>query len=195
MLQAHRRSARQVHRDLFLGLGRPRVHAVGSDEMHRVAIAAHHAGCRRNVIRHDPVAALALELFARVLDDMLGLGREADDQRRPVWFPGARSSPGCRGSRRMRVPASCRRPVLDLLVGRARDAPVGDSGGKDRRRLPEALLPRRPACRARFRLCIVVTPTGSGIATGPDTSVTSAPAAAAAAAIAWPCFPDERLAM
>src|SRR5262249_46470341 len=39
------------------------------------------------------------------------------------------------------------------------------------------------------------TPGGSGRLTGPDTSVTSAPAAAAAAAMAWPCLPDERLAM
>jgi hypothetical protein len=48
--------------------------------------------------------------------------------------------------------------------------------------------------------CAVVTlttatPGGSGRLTGPDTSVTSAPAAAAAAAMAWPCLPDERLAM
>src|SRR5262245_43726880 len=40
-----------------------------------------------------------------------------------------------------------------------------------------------------------VTPGGSGTLTGPETSVTSAPAAAAAAAMAWPCLPEERLAM
>src|SRR5450830_1148362 len=40
-----------------------------------------------------------------------------------------------------------------------------------------------------------LTPGGSGRFTGPLTSTTSAPAAAAAAAMAWPCLPDERLAM
>ena len=42
---------------------------------------------------------------------------------------------------------------------------------------------------------ITATPGGSGIPTGPETSVTAAPARAAAAAMAWPCRPDERLAM
>ena len=40
-----------------------------------------------------------------------------------------------------------------------------------------------------------VTPGGSGKFTGPLTSVTAAPARAAAAAMAWPCLPDERLAI
>ena len=40
-----------------------------------------------------------------------------------------------------------------------------------------------------------VTPAGSAIETGPDTSRTSAPSFASAAAMAWPCLPDERLAM
>src|SRR5680860_1588273 len=39
------------------------------------------------------------------------------------------------------------------------------------------------------------TPSGSGKLTGPDTSVTRAPAATAARASAWPCLPEERLAM
>ena len=43
--------------------------------------------------------------------------------------------------------------------------------------------------------CTVFTPAGSGNVTGPETSVTSAPAAAAARAMAWPCLPEERLAM
>src|SRR6266700_3046305 len=40
-----------------------------------------------------------------------------------------------------------------------------------------------------------VTPSGSGMCTGPQTRITSAPAAAAAAAMAWPCLPEDRLAM
>src|SRR5262249_54431957 len=48
--------------------------------------------------------------------------------------------------------------------------------------------------------CAVVTlttatPGGSGTLTGPETSVTSAPASAAGAAVAWPCLPGERLAV
>ena len=42
---------------------------------------------------------------------------------------------------------------------------------------------------------MVATPAGSGIATGPETSRTSAPSRASAAAMAWPCLPEERLAM
>ncbi|MNL25529.1 hypothetical protein D3C87_1470140 [compost metagenome] len=41
----------------------------------------------------------------------------------------------------------------------------------------------------------VATPAGSAIVTGPETSVTSAPNSASAAAMAWPCLPEERLAM
>ena len=39
------------------------------------------------------------------------------------------------------------------------------------------------------------TPGGVASDTGPAISVTCAPASAAAAAMAKPCFPDERLAM
>ena len=38
-------------------------------------------------------------------------------------------------------------------------------------------------------------PAGSGTVTGPDTSVTLAPASWSASAMAWPCRPEERLAM
>ena len=41
----------------------------------------------------------------------------------------------------------------------------------------------------------IFTPTGSATATGPLTSVTSAPSRARAAAMAWPCLPDEWLEM
>src|SRR5213595_3642742 len=39
---------------------------------------------------------------------------------------------------------------------------------------------------------MILMPGGSGRWTGPETSVTSAPAAAAAAAMEWPCLPEER---
>ena len=41
----------------------------------------------------------------------------------------------------------------------------------------------------------VERPDGSAIATGPLTSVTSAPRAASAEAMAWPCLPEEWLEM
>ena len=50
------------------------------DEVHRVVVAAHRAAFRRDVVRHDPVAALALQLGLGVLDHLLGLGREADHE-------------------------------------------------------------------------------------------------------------------
>ena len=43
--------------------------------------------------------------------------------------------------------------------------------------------------------CTTSTPFGSGRRTGPETSVVRAPSAASAVAMAWPCLPDERLAM
>ena len=43
--------------------------------------------------------------------------------------------------------------------------------------------------------CTIVTPEGSGKVTGPEIRVTRAPASAAAFAMAWPCLPEERLAM
>ena len=53
-------------------------------EMHGVAVAAHDAGAGRHVVGDDPVAALARELGLGVLDDVIGLGREADDEPRPA---------------------------------------------------------------------------------------------------------------
>src|SRR3984957_6299637 len=57
------------------------------------------------------------------------------------------------------------------------------------------------ACSTALSICCAVStfttdrPGGSGRLTGPDTSTPSAPAAAAAAAMAWPCLPEERLAI
>src|SRR3954452_21249410 len=41
----------------------------------------------------------------------------------------------------------------------------------------------------------MLTPRGPATFTGPETSVTAAPAEAAASAMAWPCLPEERLAI
>ena len=62
-----------------------------------------------------------------------------------------------------------------------RGAPVGDRGGEDRRRRPAAPLRRRAASRARSRRARSSRRADRAMSTGPETSVTSAPAAAAAA--------------
>ncbi len=48
--------------------------------MHRVAVAAHDAGCRRHVIGDDTVTAFARDLRRRIGDQVFGFGGEADDE-------------------------------------------------------------------------------------------------------------------
>src|SRR5262249_56726090 len=82
-----RGDARYEHaRDFVLALRRPRLDAVGGDEMDAVEVAPHDtasdAPCARHVIGEDPVAALAAALRGGVLDHVLGLGRKTGDERR-----------------------------------------------------------------------------------------------------------------
>src|ERR1700680_1544643 len=71
-------------RDRFLGLHRPRFNARSGNEMHLVVGAAKHAGFGRHVVCHDPVAALTLEFFARVLEESLRFSRKADHKARAL---------------------------------------------------------------------------------------------------------------
>src|SRR5437762_14365617 len=71
-------------RNLALGHRRPILDRVAIDQVHRVALTAEGAGAGRHVVGDDPVAALALALGTGVGDDVLGLGSETDDQRRPI---------------------------------------------------------------------------------------------------------------
>ncbi len=87
------------------------------------------------------------------------------------------------------------RNLLDLLAGLAVGSPVGDGGDEDRGVGRQQLLDRVAHLARRLDMDGRVTPAGSAIDTGPETSRTSAPSRASAAAIAWPCLPDERLAM
>ena len=152
------------------------------------------AGFGRDVVGHDPVAALAPKLGRGVLDHLLGLGREADDELRPLRLELAdrRQDVGILDKRELRRAA--RRPSSVS----ARPPPPCASRRPRRRKCRHrpAAPPRRSAASARaVSTCTVFTPGGSGKFTGPVTSVTVAPAAAAARAIAWPCLPEERFAM
>ena len=86
-------------------------------------------------------------------------------------------------------------PLLHLFGRRVGDAPVGDGGGEDRDIGRQRGLDRRQHLARAISTWTVATPAGSASVTGPETSVTRAPAAAAAAAMAWPCLPEERLAI
>ena len=149
----------------------------------------------RDVVGHDPVAALACKLCLRMFDDVIGLGREADHQPRPR----ARAVRHGRQDIGVFNEAEARRSAASLLDLAARPASPPAN-----RRPPPQTPRRRRAAPASPRASISLRGhdlhhprrrRGSGTLTGPDTSVTSAPAAAAAAAMAWPCLPDERLAM
>src|SRR5436305_1912573 len=70
--------------DFLLAHNRPILDPAAIDQMNGVAIAAEDAGCGRHIVGEDPVAALAHALVAGVAEDILGLGGEADHQRRPV---------------------------------------------------------------------------------------------------------------
>src|SRR5690348_17262602 len=53
-------------------------------QMDRVAVAPEGAGSGRDIICENPVAALAFELEAGVLDHVVGLRRKADNESRPI---------------------------------------------------------------------------------------------------------------
>src|SRR5215468_1917731 len=61
----------------------PTLDASRSNEMHSIAITAHYAGSRPNVIGNNPIAPLGFALRFSILDNVFGFGRESDDQRRP----------------------------------------------------------------------------------------------------------------
>ena len=165
---------------------------VGGDEMNGVAVAAHDAGRRRNIVGDDPVAALAGELRLGVGDDVVGLGRKAYDQPRPAGLAmrDGGEDVGVLHEFDGRRPAM----LLDLaaaLICCGRQSAT--AAAKTATSAGSAFSTAASISRA-VSTCTTDTPGGSGRLTGPLTSITSAPAAAAAAAMAWPCLPDERLA-
>ena len=48
--------------------------------MHGVAVAAHDTALGRDVVGEDPIAPFACELGFGVLDDVVGLGRKANNE-------------------------------------------------------------------------------------------------------------------
>ena len=159
--------------------------------MNFVLLGAEHA--RPRVIGDNEIDALAGEFFARMMQEVLGLGCEADDESGPPLPArgdvgeniGILDEPELRGA-----PPFCfliLPPAASTRQSATAAAPMKTSAGKAA--LTAASISRAVSMRR------VSTPAGSGRLTGPVTSVTRAPACAAAAAIAWPCLPEERLAI
>src|SRR4051794_24316678 len=70
--------------DLALGEARPILSSALRHQMNGVVIAAKCATIRRYVIGQDPVAAFALELCLREVDQILGFRGKPDDQFRAL---------------------------------------------------------------------------------------------------------------
>ena len=115
--------------DFVFGFWRPGFDFLAGDEMNRVDIAAHDAGCRRHIVGNDPVAALLGKLGLGVGNDIVGLGGEANDQRRPADLRCAMMERISGFSTSSMVGA---RPCFLILLwlSPAR-TPIGDGGGKD----------------------------------------------------------------
>ena len=129
-----------------------------------------------------------------VLQHVLRLGGEADDEIRALLvMADAGEDVGVLDHlQRRRTFAG---DLLDLLAGGIGRAPVGDGGDEDRGVGGQKLLDRV----AHFFGALDMDGLHAGgigdQSTGPETRRTSAPSRASAAAMAWPCLPDERLAM
>ena len=127
--------------------------------MNRVAVAAHHAGRRRDIVGDDPVAALAREFGLGVVDQMLGLGGKADHQRRPPvpQFRDRRKDIG--------IFHQLQRRHAARKSSSASARPHWRRASRRRRRRrsrcpPAARLPPGAACRARIRHASPSTPAG-----------------------------------
>src|SRR5207248_9091652 len=70
--------------NLALGHDRPVLDTTLVNQMDRVVVAAKGTGSYRDIVGEDPIAALALPLEPGVVDDIIGLGRKPDNERRPV---------------------------------------------------------------------------------------------------------------
>ena len=162
--------------------------------MHLRLVAAHGAGPRPHVVGDDPVCALGAALGGGVGDQVLGLGGKADDEARTL---GAGS---CDRGEDVRVLGKLQRRLAALvllleLVGRLVGcAPIGDGsgadgdvGGKRLERRGKHLMRRLDLDHAHaFRI--------RQRHRAADQNDLGAERRAARAS-AWPCLPDERLAM
>ena len=136
----------------------------------------------------------ALQLIARMREDIFGLGGETDDEARPAGSALRDGGENVRifGQREVRRSGRTFLIFCTAAVATRQSATAAVamkiSAGK-------AASTAASISRARSRHAPSRRRADRADATGPLTSVTSAPAAAAAAAMAWPCLPDERLAM
>ena len=76
----------QPGRHLVFALRRPGFNAGRAHQRDCVAVAAHHARMRRNIVGQNPVAAFAGELCLGICSDILGFRGKADDQFWPLGF-------------------------------------------------------------------------------------------------------------
>ena len=191
--QARRRPFHQHARYVVLGLRRPGFDAARGDQVNRVGVAAHDAGLRRNVVGEDPVAALPGELHLGIGDDVVGFRGKSNDERRAAGFAVGDGRKDIRilDQRERRRAALL---FLDLACARALGAPIGDRGGED-----------GDIGRQRFFNRVEHLPRGLdfddsyarrvGQVDGTAHQHHVGAGCAAAAAMAWPCLPEERLAM
>ena len=187
-------AGKQTRRRLVLAQRRPVLDARGGDEMDLRGLAAHRAGCRarRRWRRSSPPPWRGA--WPCVLDQILGLGGEADDEARALGSRRWRWSRECRGSSASLSAVSTWFCFFNFCVASSAARQSATAAAQ------MAMSAGSAASVAASISCAVstfttVTPAGSGSATGPLTSVTSAPSAAAALAKAWPCLPEERLAI
>ena len=184
----------QRARHVIFRLRRPGFDAVRGDQMNRVGVAAHDAGLRRNVVGENPVAAFFGELRLGIGDDVIGLGGKADDEARPAGFAmrDGRQDIGILDQLERRRAALL---LLDFAFARpVRARQSATAAANTATSAGSAFSTAASICRA-VSTCTTDDAGRIGQLTGPLTNTTSAPAAAAAAAMAWPCLPDERLAM
>ncbi len=170
-----------------------RARCLARSPLNRVAVAAHDAGLRRHVVGQIQSQPLRLSLsLALVATFSVSAAKPITNCGRPVlrWAMVERMS-GFSVSDNSGVAwpgfflIFCS-PAFATRQSATAAAKMATSAGS-------ALSTALSMSRA-LSTWMTETPGGSGKLTGPLTSVTSAPARAAAAAMAWPCLPDERLA-
>ena len=187
-------ACQQAGGHLVLAHRRPVFNTLVGNQMDLRVVAAHGARARPDVIGDDPVRSFSPALGVRVLNQILGLGGKADDEAR-ARAPGFESvGENVRVERQREHGLGALVRLLELMrriVGRA---PIGDSSGADRNVGGE-----RGLHGGQHLVCGVDFCHAHALRVGkrhrPAHQSYLAPSAAAARASAWPCLPEERLAI
>ena len=106
--------------------------AAARDQVHRIDIAAHHAGFRRHVVGEDPVAAFLRELACGRSPRRSGFPRRSRPPAPAASTCAAPSSRGCRGSRASASSGVPPAPFLIFCRGFSRRSPVRYGRGEHR---------------------------------------------------------------